>query len=121
MADYIQLSNGNNNALPLAVEYGSNTNGQYIKFSDGSLICFAVVSKSSGNTVTFPYTFYAAPIVHVAVTDSNSNNMFEARPETRSASSFKLHAVRLTSGGSVGEFTTATNYSYIAIGRWKAA
>lgn len=105
--------------IPMEIpEHGSNTNGNYIKFPNGSLICYAIVNKSSGNTITFPYAFTASPVVHVSITDSSSNNMFEARPETRSTTSFKLHAVRATGSG-VAEFTTASNYSYIAIGKWK--
>ncbi|MGV8987826.1 MAG: pyocin knob domain-containing protein [Cypionkella sp.] len=47
------------------IERGSNANGEYARFADGSLECYATqtASTSAGVTWTFPSPFIAAPVV----------------------------------------------------------
>ncbi|MFN6978264.1 MAG: hypothetical protein ACK4OP_09085 [Gemmobacter sp.] len=47
------------------IERGSNANGEYVRFADGTLICTRTLtaSASAATTWTFPSAFAAAPVV----------------------------------------------------------
>lgn len=92
----------------------------YCKLPDGTMICWGLESKKSGDAVSFAQTFYSPPVVFVDPADSNSNNVFDARASARTTSGFTLHCARTSTGGTTGEFTTTINYIYLAVGRWKA-
>lgn len=115
------------NAIGEIIESGSNSNGSYIKFSDGTMICYksttvtAAIDNSWGsvyetsNTVSFgdfPETFISAPIVTVEPTGTGCwveglNNT----STTQVGNSYLARAVN----------THSRNYSFniIAIGKWK--
>lgn len=48
------------------IERGSNANGEYVRFADGTQICTRALtaSSSAGVTWTFPAAFVAAPVVN---------------------------------------------------------
>jgi hypothetical protein len=73
----------NGNAI---IERGSNANGEYVKYADGTMICTSeaaavsvnsISNASSGtllSTVTFPATFAAAPVCQVLPAASNTSS-----------------------------------------------
>lgn len=108
------------------IEIESNTNGDYIKFLDGTMICIekrSVVCSSvfvnmfgstSGNTYrgtiawTFPAAFSVAPNV-MALGNGYANVIEGSAATTTSVSVFPY---TLTSGNTI-------NVDLIAIGKWK--
>ena len=112
-----------NNGL---MQSGSNANGSWIKFADGTMICYfngAIIPSTPNNEYTdieftFPIPFISTPTVIPSLTsDSTDYNMGHY---TISAPTQKL----TLSGFAVRFFNnTGSNrspsISYIAIGKWK--
>ena len=117
-------------AISGIIESGSNTNGNYVKYADGTMICYKSVSsgvaqsdwsawgacyesdvKSLGS---WAETFYATPIVHTTV--SGAGAWIENTYDMSTTSSGKLRFVRpsVPSGG------ITIQLQVIGIGRWKA-
>lgn len=109
------------------IESGSNVNGRYAKFEDGTMICWhtpvieglsvAVGAIYNGSQYPFPATFIGSPVVFcggVASTDSGSITgiaLAVYRGGTYWQPQFKnTHSVTLTK---------VLNASLLAIGRWK--
>lgn len=95
-------------------ERGSNANGEYVRFADGTQICTHVMSASSGGaaTWTFPATFAVSP----AVTGSGVNasaRIFTIDPATLSATAVGFS---LWNDGA-GTRTASATY-LTATGRW---
>lgn len=117
------------------MERGSNANGEYTKFADGTMICCAqcvaqgVASGTSRNTdVILPATFAVAPNIYFTVVN--------AVDSTGVSVGYKASVFRWLSNGCWIEHTTAKctliQYSYVtntstdyvrvnicAVGRWK--
>ena len=106
------------------IERGTNSNGSYIKFGDGTLIQWGSWSKSAGTnvfTVTLPSTTnyidtnYDVNIILAIGTDTNL--MASTGVRSKTTSSFVGHSVYTTdlinfnTGSTVGTWST--------IGRWK--
>ncbi len=113
------------------VESGSNSNGSYIKYSDGTMICYKKVtgttniSSTWGNGYTsgadnsislgnFPAEFISKPIVNVTLERGSSNCWLASNINVGTISAGIVSLLR---------FTSATNVAYtlnvIAIGKWK--
>jgi hypothetical protein len=110
--------------LSAEIEYGVNSNGEYIKFGNGVLICWrSGTTGSLGSTgnygigtygwsiyygataVTFPHAFASAPGV-VGSCDGGIMN-----PQSVTATGFNVTPYGITTSGKP--------YYYTAIGRWK--
>lgn len=105
------------------VDYGNNTNGHWIKYYDGTLVCWGRpvwttnvtiangnVFRSNVGTFNLPVTFAGPrPAVMLSTEDCWANLMNYV-----SQSQFQ---VMLFKGTSASNFTTGVQY--IAIGRWK--
>lgn len=128
----LNKANANETAIGQIVESGSNLNGRYIKFSDGTLICTKEVTGSinittgwgsgytSGTSDTlnlgdYPYEFVGSlPSVSISLTRGGYNGWLTT-----------LQSPSLTSPGYTGicRFTSQSNFGYtievMAIGRWK--
>lgn len=106
---------------------GSNTNGNYTKFSDGTMICYKSVTVTAAinnawgsvyetsNSVSFgnfPETFISAPIVTVEPTGTGC--WVEGLNDTNTTQVGNSYLARAVD-------TSSRNYSFniIAIGRWK--
>lgn len=109
------------------VESGSNANGSYAKYADGTMICrhhqdtsgavnvtAGAIFSSASTTWTYPVAFYAAPAFMCCEQSGIGSCWGGLGTDAASASSasFKAYSA-VTSAG------TAT-MSLIAIGRWKA-
>jgi len=117
------------------IERGSNANGEFVKYADGTQICFRSLSytaSSSSTSVDFPSAFLSTPIVSFAGHgfDANGGSGFAARMWTIittvgtsvDSTSWRLRRRRdldSTLGGNTpidGE--TTVDVSLTAIGRW---
>lgn len=116
-----------NEAIATIIESGSNENGSYVKYSDGTMICSKTVTGSSPNSgwwsfcqrtnekiqVNFPATFKSIESVVATPTDM-LGGLFTVMVSTKTTSYFAFTGLRANG-------TTVTNYSfdYIAFGKWK--
>lgn len=109
------------------IERGSNANGEYVKFADGTMICtFNSGSlgsdKSTLNTCVFPAAFVSNPKVYPAVSLYRENVdttlatgfVFTARPADTSLTYCKVAAISLN-----GVSLSNGMGDLIAVGRWK--
>ncbi len=113
------------------IERGSNANGEYIKYVDGTMICKAshanTTSGSASNrygtgsgttyfnatTRTFPVAFVDTPKVSVTVNDTPVGGIVPyAYADIVSSSTVAVMVLYYQNGVSIP-------YDYIAIGRWK--
>jgi len=113
------------------IEYGSNANGKYVRFADGTQICWAnltsAINTATENTATtgnqgltvyirsalwtYPAAFIATPVVFASA-EMAGDHLEGASPYSIGAASTNVAANSLTSG----------TYNYVvvaAIGRWK--
>lgn len=109
------------------VETGSNANGSYIKFGDGTLICWTLKTLSSAVSTAWGALYYHAaqswifpiafirdkPVAFASATDSVSELLGMVPYST--LNSLQFYGVRPT----VVSTATTLNYRLFAIGRWK--
>ena len=101
------------------IERGSNANGEYVRFADGTQMCFftnpvGLLTPRSYNfrNYAWPATFAAAPVISVSLDGHASPGEW-----------FTLSAQQSSTSGFVGVLVTSGNTSnsslqVIAIGRW---
>lgn len=97
---------------------GSNDNGHYIQFPDGTMICYGEVNASANSasvTATLPNTFIDKNYVVVAMNAyANSPAIFW------SGGAIATNAIALYPRGVSGNIiTNLERCRYIAIGKWK--
>lgn len=110
------------------IDSGSNANGNYIKFADGTLICTKTATETFSSLSawgalydgTFALgdwaeTFITTPIVEV--TPINSSGFVEAVRDASTTSAGRLTIARPTQVSSTNPW--APTVSILAIGRWK--
>lgn len=96
--------------------YGSNSNGNYTRFPDGTQICSwetsitPVANSNTGKTWTFPVAFIAAPVVSV-IANTTATAVQGTYFSSPTATSVSLRIVRSN--------TTSTDLHALAYGRWK--
>lgn len=113
----------NPNLIP--IESGSNANGSYVKYSDGTMICYNLYSNTLNITsqyegiyyantgaITFPVEFYDTPLLFATTNLAGGGYTFYGNYTKTSFSGFAW------------KIQSASNYSvrvnWLAIGRWKA-
>ena len=130
---YISATNLNNlqdnvetiNAI--IVESGSNANGSYIKWSDGTMICygrasmsfpinieFGSVFRSDIQSISLPYSFIDTNYV-VTLQGIAPVHACYAVDDDKSVNLFKFYPVGFVSQASV----SSRNIEYMCIGKWK--
>ena len=105
------------------VESGSNTNGNYIKFADGTMICYAILSfnleitnqyegvyYANTGSITFPQEFISTPVINIMLRGIAGGGYSFYNVLTSEFSGFVWKIQSKTS-----EFSLL----YQAIGRWK--
>ena len=110
-------------------ESGSNANGRYIKYSDGTLICYGTDSASyaitnaagsvwfSGSqTKTFAHAFVSAPQVSVRASNDGASSISWTGVGNQATTSTNFLFAYL----SATSHTTTMTSDFIAIGQWKA-
>jgi len=107
-SDYVEAGAG-------IVNSGSNSNGSFVQFADGTMECRAYIPGSTyGSTQTFPGAFTARPEGLSLTPDLNdAGAYFFLQPYNVLAYSFQVNS--RTAGGGTGSF----GINYIAIGRWR--
>jgi hypothetical protein len=104
------------------IERGSNANGEFIKYADGTMICTSAYSPSSsasGTVVTLPSAFINSSFQVTCTPGQISGGDFDAvanaEGKDENASSIRVKHSRIASNSvtasTIGGF-------YIAIGRW---
>lgn len=104
------------------IERGSNGNGDYVKFADGTLICTSPVFSADATTAvgslygwaasqtwTFPAVFSGAPHVSSGGTDDAMQSWGTAQTPTVADTEVNVMSAVSATGSSV---------SFVAIGRW---
>lgn len=94
------------------IERGTNANGEYARFADGSLECYTTKAASAGAAVTwtFPSAFIAAPVVTgAAVATVSSAFVLDAAPSTTAAT---------FSARDKTDARRADTCHLVAVGRW---
>lgn len=111
------------------IEQGSNANGRYTKFADGTMICTCAIISTTWNidpgttaslgAWTFPAVFAEAPVVSCAFYGNGADFLYPVTmiPTTSGVSDYSLHNFH-TSLFLPGSSTVT--YKFIAVGRWKA-
>ena len=117
-------------AINSVVSSGSNTNGNYVKYADGTMICYGEKSGSAtwgdywsfckrspdnqndAISLTFPQTFTSTPTVQL--TGNQDGSIFAAIVLTTSATTLKVVLFKPTNNQS-----TNYKFSWLAIGKWK--
>jgi hypothetical protein len=104
------------------IEKGSNANGRYIKYADGTMICenrqaITMAFGGAGSlyrqlnvTYTFPVAFTVAPNCVASTYGQQNSWVGSADPSTTTLTLDVWNVVSATVG---------TGVQYIAIGRWK--
>ena len=108
------------------VESGSNNSGKYIKFSDGTMICWNRITSTSSSTsqsngiyycpftMAFPQEFIETPTVIPSLTQIAGLYFTSLGNNQPSTTQVQLRSLSMSAFTNV-QFT----YSYIAIGKWK--
>lgn len=97
-------------------ESGSNSNGSYIKYSDGTMLCYGVITASinGGFSVTLPASFKDTSFVAIGSgsTKSNYGTGVTISMPISTTNSFGGYVFGFTGSGS-------NPHGWFAIGRWK--
>ena len=111
------------------IERGSNANGDYIRWADGTQVCWGYYSQpvaaSGATTLTFPAQFsdanpsMAAGIEPNIVTGALPGATPICNVAPRSTSTFALKTIYITIDGKITAPPVAFLSRWIAIGRWK--
>jgi hypothetical protein len=114
--DYVEAGAG-------IVASGSNANGSYIQFDDGTMICWfsssTLLTTNTGQgawfvspttALTFPVAFIATPIINASTLGANATPAVSINAESNTTATLRLI-------GSANNYTGYVRYS--AIGRWK--
>ena len=110
------------------VESGSNSNGNWIKYADGTMICWHTLNKeitinnpwgvlyesSEYFSWTFPQTFTVTPSISVSRVNGHACSLENAGVATNEHSQ-NIYAVRPAPNAN----STATALTFMAIGKWK--
>lgn len=98
------------------IENGSNANGSYTRFADGTMICRTAAtfasSVSGAETWTYPSAFVSAPAV-VATARNDSDTVLAEKLQTKSETAATVSVFSTATGLRVNVFV-----DMIAFGRW---
>jgi len=93
------------------IERGGNANGDFVRYADGTQICFRVTQAISTGplAITWPAAFIASPVVTASPV---TNVAAFGQLSDLTATSANVHAFNLAGA------RTAGSVSWVAIGRW---
>lgn len=123
VSDWLDIATSENNSL---IEFGSNANGSFTKFPDGTLICYANITnpskamtspfiggfRSDANVWSYPSSFISTPSIS-GITDNASAVSISLLSATSSSSASFVYS-SFDSQAAADRFVSIT-----AIGRWK--
>ncbi|PRZ48357.1 pyocin knob domain-containing protein [Tritonibacter scottomollicae] len=94
------------------IERGSNANGEYVRFADGTQICMSEVSTSASGGVSWTFPAAFAALVHYGGAAIAAAAPLFIACSSPTATSLLIH------GWSAAEARSAFNCKVVAIGRW---
>jgi hypothetical protein len=108
------------------IDSGNNENGNWVKFSDGTMICSNKISASVAATtpigniyygyapaISFPQPFISNPVVTMGLEDNDFISTAFYGLNESGTGQYRLYVY------SPNSLTKTISYYYIAIGRWK--
>lgn len=103
------------------IESGSNSNGNWIKFSDGTMICYGT---GKGKNDTTNIVTFAVPFINneykvssfIVSTDEHYIRTVQIKEKTAATMEIYLQWFQM---GTTSAGLGADTFDYIAIGRWK--
>lgn len=114
---------GQNKTKGYIVESGSNANGSYIKFSDGTMIQSGTVNcnASSYGLITFPSAFSSSNVIMTANNIYNQSDELGLILTTQSDTTTAgvIYFRKYKNGNLVTVTNTTVVANWIAIGKWK--
>ncbi len=103
--------------VALGPVYGSNNNGNYVRFSEGTQICWAeaIGHGPSPRTIIYPAAFISTPAALVTLQDIIPGH---ATVDWRTSNNTQLTVLKYNPDGTAytGSYLS---FDYIAIGRWR--
>lgn len=108
------------------IEYGSNANGSYLKFADGTMICAKIHSfpensnNNAGTVINYPATFASVTTVlgsSATILSSSADSSIVVEAQANTSTSMKAKALQ-HSAATVSDPTIEVSASLVAIGRW---
>lgn len=114
---------GQNKSKGYIVESGSNSNGNYVKFSDGTMIQSGTVNcNSSGYAqVNFPVAFSSSDVIMIANNIYNQSSELGAiltvQSDTKTVGI--VYFRKYVNGNIISITNTTVGANWIAIGKWK--
>lgn len=110
------------------IEQGSNSNGDWVRFANGTQVCSMKSSvtpeqsASIGGDFTFPAVFTSAPVlsatVNAIISQSNAGAVI-LEAEVLSSSTYRVKIQTIQSGGNMIAVSNNITFCAIAIGKWK--
>jgi hypothetical protein len=96
------------------IQRGSNANGEFVRYADGTMICNGRgLSVSTGTAVTLPSTFINAEYVVNLTHRQGADRILSTQDTSRTGSSFLVRVQDAAAG-----FVTCNPLDYTAVGRW---
>ncbi len=111
------------------IERGSNSSGEYVRYADGTQMCWGIIELRYENSVTmdrsgsFPVSFSGTPRVIAQMSGNLSNlspnvtDLGATRTFNASSSGYRIQQFRI-SGGNDFEPGDTVDATWIATGRW---
>lgn len=107
------------------IQRGSNANGEFVRFADGTQICLGAFTRGTSSVAAFgqvqvsgwayPATFAATPsYLYVVPIEANSGYFYARCVKVNSSN---VGSIYLTNTGN-GAYTTPADFKAIAFGRW---
>jgi glutamate dehydrogenase/leucine dehydrogenase len=96
------------------IERGSNANGEFVKYADGTMICSNRELTVATNTdVTLPSAFINNEYVVNPTHRASADRILATQDVSRTTTNFRMRVQDAAAG-----FVTVGPMDYIAIGRW---
>lgn len=115
-ADNLNLMQDNvEEAINEIVEEGTNTDGTYIKYSNGKMFCYGYVQIGVRN---YPQEFIENPLTIITPVDSNTNYMHIVQATT-TTSAITIRGFFANVNDSIWAADNSGYVNYLAIGKWK--
>ena len=104
-----------------AIENGNNTNGKYIKFNDGTLICYTRLETTASGDTGGIFDSWTFPVEFNDIPNVQATNLYYATPNIYNSVGITTKTTtdiywRYAGSGTV---TGTVSVNVMAIGRWK--
>lgn len=110
-----QLQDNIENGISGIIESGSNENGNYVKYADGTMICYSYVQTG---TNTYPQEFIANPLT-VVMPVNDSTSVMHLCQATTTPSQITISSFWANISNSLWQLDQNLYVNYLAIGKWK--